>query len=91
MSELSTDELTIVVVNNLLIQIQTDKFNTRVFSMISYLYFSNNITSYSDLLKSCLQEQLSHDPFSDSFVDTMPVGSELELPIDYLEVVDDLV
>lgn len=58
--------------------------------MISYLYFSNKITSYSDLLKSFLQEQLSHDPFSDSFVGTMPVGSKLELPIDYLEVVDDL-
>ena len=58
--------------------------------MISYLYFSNKITSYSDLLKSFLQEQLSHDPFSDSFVETMPDGSKLKLPKDYLEVVDDL-
>ena len=53
--------------------------------MISNLNFSNKITNYSDLLNSFLHEQFSHDLFLDSFV-----SSKLELPIDYLEVVDDL-
>ena len=51
--------------------------------MISNLNFSNKITNYSDLSNSFLHEQFSHDLFLDSFVETMPVGSKLELPIDY--------